>query len=77
MYTCNLLRKLHIYQVFLLTEHSHQDFVDPRKDSDDVERRKRNVKEETHSDLKSLLIANVPEMNKRLHTHTTATDSID
>jgi hypothetical protein len=48
-----------------LTQHSHQNFIDPGKDSNDVERREGNVEKETHSNLNAFLIANVPETNKK------------
>ena len=58
----------HLYSLMctrtLLTQHSHQDFVDPGEDPDDVERREGDVQEEPHPDLDSLLIADVPVETK-------------
>ena len=47
---------------FRLTEHAHEDLVDPGEDADDVEGGEGNVEEEPNPHLDALVLAALPEM---------------
>ena len=44
----------------VITEHSHEYFVDPGEDPNDIERGKWNVQEEAHANLVAFLVAAIP-----------------
>ena len=49
-------------ELYLLTEHAHEDLVDPGEDADDVEGGEGNVEEEPDPHLDALVLAALPEM---------------
>jgi hypothetical protein len=52
--------------VFVLTQHPHQYFIDPRENSDDVKGRERDMKKKSHSDLDSFFLTSVSETKNNL-----------
>ena len=43
-----------------LTQHPHEDFIDPGEDADDVEGGEGNVEEEADADLDAFVLATLP-----------------